>query len=859
MGRPSQIARYRKEAADKAAKGDLEGAKKAAENLYKEQGGKPASNRQATRSASSFQNAGEAVRYLKENPTSTLVEGRKQTSSALRPIDNTAAVTAAVLNTQSGQQSVRSDDPRLAFQRAAEEAIPAPQAQSMKPRDENPNYAVDPNVAQRSRRGSETQIPTTAVTSVDLSGLNVPVAPSPFTGSTISARKPTWGADGPDQDTSQFQKRLAYETRAREDFNDAARDFDVPKAAGALAPAVAAVSIKTFEAERELAKDTISTWTENPIEAAFWTGAYTIGSFGGWPGVGVVYGLQETYAIGEGRKTQTQAVVQDPYGEGVKLGTIAVAGVGVGKVVAKVPEVNTAMFADKTASVRGGQKSKAQIRNEQRGVYKPQAQNVLAQGPNYKVTSQQYDAYINQQGQIEPAKVQLIQGRQRAGDLGTNIVTGGRIIDNVGNVVKEAREVKFQSKGLAQTISQAEQARIDARVDAAIAESKKWDLRSKLDQKKMQIKSFFNQAPATGQEIVLEQVRTANQQPSQTRGQTIKYAREPEPNPAYQQRTPVQTIGPEYEQVRQSPGPLQMQEKTYGGFRPGMREKIMERLENQRTELEASRAIEIENPTPIVTTGTGVSSLQRPTVSAIAISNIISEARSSSTPKIEQRQVNQIRVDLSETQGAKMDALQVQSIAKEESPTVFATPISKTRSTGRSSSKEQNKLSEFVPEPLPQINPPKPYEPPFRPVLRSPAKVEPPIESKGLFSPREIPNSKDKALYAVEVRRKGQFQTVSPAGGLSLESAFKKGKSVVSNTAAASFRIIPATIQASDKGVSNPFLGGEFRKSKREKNVIVQKNKFRIRTPGEKQEITVKGIASSKSKSKRKVRSRWEL
>jgi hypothetical protein len=44
----------------------------------------------------------------------------------------------------------------------------------------------------------------------------------------------------------------------------------------------------------------------------------------------------------------------------------------------------------------------------------------------------------------------------------------------------------------------------------------------------------------------------------------------------------------------------------------------------------------------------------------------------------------------------------------------------------------------------------------------------------------------------------------------------------------------------------------EFRKSKKEKGVMIQKREFRIGTPGEKSEITQKGIWSNKRKKGRR-------
>ena len=116
-----------------------------------------------------------------------------------------------------------------------------------------------------------------------------------------------------------------------------------------------------------------------------------------------------------------------------------------------------------------------------------------------------------------------------------------------------------------------------------------------------------------------------------------------------------------------------------------------------------------------------------------------------------------------------------------------------------------------------------------------------------------IPSSRGQRmkenLFGVEVRRRGKFQTVGK--GLPFEEAVKKGAGIVSATAAASFRI--EAEDAPSKQSPFDFINrNQFRRSKREAGVIVEKSRFRISTPGEVGEISRKGQAASKWRGKKK-------
>ena len=77
---------------------------------------------------------------------------------------------------------------------------------------------------------------------------------------------------------------------------------------------------------------------------------------------------------------------------------------------------------------------------------------------------------------------------------------------------------------------------------------------------------------------------------------------------------------------------------------------------------------------------------------------------------------------------------------------------------------------------------------------------------------------------------------------IGMEEAFRKGQTKVENTAGASFKII------SDNKPIKGFKSPKFYESKKETGVFIQKNKHRISTPGEKKDITFKGLQSLRLK-----------
>ena len=175
--------------------------------------------------------------------------------------------------------------------------------------------------------------------------------------------------------------------------------------------------------------------------------------------------------------------------------------------------------------------------------------------------------------------------------------------------------------------------------------------------------------------------------------------------------------------------------------------------------------------------------------------------------------------------------------------------------------------SQIVPSPVvPSPRVPSPRVPsPISPVPRSPVPTSPrpnpwsPVPTSPRPNPRTpspvIPKLAPKpfqrqrssgGIFSVQVRREGTFQTIG--SGLSSLQAFRLGKRVVSNTAAASFRVSSGG-SATTRGLSAP---SGFRMSTRESGVFIERRERRISTGGELRQITLKGVEASKKKKKKK-------
>ena len=99
-----------------------------------------------------------------------------------------------------------------------------------------------------------------------------------------------------------------------------------------------------------------------------------------------------------------------------------------------------------------------------------------------------------------------------------------------------------------------------------------------------------------------------------------------------------------------------------------------------------------------------------------------------------------------------------------------------------------------------------------------------------------------RGLFAVSVRKRGMFREIGRFR--SPTTAFLRGRRAVETSASASFKV--TSLQEDNTNLSN--IAGQtlprikFYSSKREPGVFIQKRSFRISTPGEKREITYKGI-----------------
>jgi hypothetical protein len=145
-------------------------------------------------------------------------------------------------------------------------------------------------------------------------------------------------------------------------------------------------------------------------------------------------------------------------------------------------------------------------------------------------------------------------------------------------------------------------------------------------------------------------------------------------------------------------------------------------------------------------------------------------------------------------------------------------------------------------EPIPRIYtplrvPPLRFERPGPPEIPPPTIIKPPKAGKigEIFGEG----------YDVLVRKKGIFEKINTEP-LSKGGAFGLGASIVGGSALASFKIKPAGAPAKKKG--SLFAPVDMNNFYNKSGVFIEKNTFRINTPGELKEITFKGISSQKRK-----------
>lgn len=138
---------------------------------------------------------------------------------------------------------------------------------------------------------------------------------------------------------------------------------------------------------------------------------------------------------------------------------------------------------------------------------------------------------------------------------------------------------------------------------------------------------------------------------------------------------------------------------------------------------------------------------------------------------------------------------------------------------------------ETIPQQIIRLQPKKPREP------------SPPVFGGGFFDTPE-PETKSGGLFTTLVRRRGKFQAIGTSP--TEKAAQRLGELSVKETAAASFKVT----SGGEALELAPSFG--FTRSKRERGVILQPRERRIKTAGEKSEITFKGIRETKARKGRK-------
>jgi hypothetical protein len=231
-------------------------------------------------------------------------------------------------------------------------------------------------------------------------------------------------------------------------------------------------------------------------------------------------------------------------------------------------------------------------------------------------------------------------------------------------------------------------------------------------------------------------------------------------------------------------------------------------------------------------------------VSVLGISKAIQPDRK--TESMQGMEVN-MKIDSMSDSVLDVSSMQKQNIMQrvDTSMDMPTSQVKTPQTFRRTPSKTSQRTTQFNPQPIKPIPPSFPNIPRIRTTPRQIPKPEiiPPI------IPRlSLRQDRFKRLdsFEVQVRRGGVFGR-SARTFLSLDKAFRTGKKVVGTTAAASFRIVD---RKSGKVVESigKRLPKQFRQSKRERGVFIERRKYRISSPGERREITQKGLFTIKVK-----------
>jgi len=140
----------------------------------------------------------------------------------------------------------------------------------------------------------------------------------------------------------------------------------------------------------------------------------------------------------------------------------------------------------------------------------------------------------------------------------------------------------------------------------------------------------------------------------------------------------------------------------------------------------------------------------------------------------------------------------------------------------------------------------------FPPLIPLPKKVRKPVKRK-----------KPVTGFGLEVKRKGKFVRIFAGKSFSKKTVKRQAQQIVGGGVGASFRIVPAFGKRTAAQVGLPsFKPRQFRKpikkgkSQLGSNVFIERNKFRIDTPGELRGITLKGIRAPRKKFKKTTKKR---
>lgn len=101
--------------------------------------------------------------------------------------------------------------------------------------------------------------------------------------------------------------------------------------------------------------------------------------------------------------------------------------------------------------------------------------------------------------------------------------------------------------------------------------------------------------------------------------------------------------------------------------------------------------------------------------------------------------------------------------------------------------------------------------------------------------------------FDVFVRRSGSFQKINYAA-LAKEEAVQFGAWKVGHTAAATFQIRPAREKVKQRFKGKGMLADFYQKRGKGGNMFIEKRGRRIKSRGELQEITFKGISAQKAR-----------